>query len=94
MFPEPYHTLKTCVHRLARISTETDDAGAKARGYSDVFDFLIADHDGKCQPRFLAMLLSEVCDECDRHTLLDGLASEYASARGWMAYLHSEHWRR
>ena len=94
MFHETYQTLKTCAYRLARVSAESDDADAKARGYSDVFDLLIDDHDGEYQPRFLVMLPSEVCDECDRRTLLDGLASEYASASGWMAYLHSEHWRR
>lgn len=94
MEQEAYRSLKQRVHAVARSSAGCGDSEARARGYLDVFDLLMNDHDGPCQPKFLAMLPGELADEAARRTLLDGMAAEYAATRGWMGYIQSEHWRR
>lgn len=89
-----YQVLKAKVCPLVMTSTASSDEQARAQGYLDVFDKLIADHDGCYQPHFLTMLPREIAERGDQFVLLDGMASEYAIARGWLNYLHTEHWRR
>lgn len=94
MEQEAYRSLKQRVYPVAALSAGCGDIEARARGYLDVFDLLMKDHDGPCQPRFLAMLPMELDDGDARRTLLDGMALEYASVPGWIGYIQSEHWRR
>lgn len=91
---EAYEGLKARAYQVAVSSAGCGHADAKARGYADVFDLLMTDHEGTCQDRFLAMLASEISDAEARRRLLDGMAAEYAGTNGWMAYLHREDWRR
>lgn len=89
-----YQGLKVQVYQFAVASAGCGHSDAKALGYADVFDLLMTDHEGACQHNFLAMLSSEISDANTRRILLDGMAAEYAGTKGWMAYLHSEDWRR
>ena len=94
MQQQAYRRLKQRVHAVAELSAGCGDIEARARGYLDVFDLLMKDHDGTCQPKFLAMLPLELADGDARRALLDGMALEYAALPGWMGYIQSEHWRR
>lgn len=94
MEQDAYRHLKQRVHAVARSSAGCGDSEARARGFLDVFDLLMKDPDGTCQPKFLTMLPSELADGDTRRALLDGMALEYAAKPGWMGYIQSEHWRR
>lgn len=89
-----YQGLKARVQNAAESSAGCVDADARARGYLDVFHLLMTDPDGACQPKFLTALPLQIPDGTARRVLLDGMAVEYAGARGWMAYIQSEDWRR
>lgn len=89
-----YQDLKARVREAAESSAGCADADARARGYLDVFHLLMTDHDGACQPRFLAVLPLNIPDGSARRVLLDGMAAEYAGTKGWTAYIQSEDWRR
>jgi|GEM_PF-2169768 len=84
-----YSNLKGKAYGLACITSSRDNRSAKQDGYADVYDLVMSDSNHKRQAFFL-MMLPQQLSEKQRQILLDGMAKEYQSCDGWMAYVDRE----
>ena len=84
-----YENLKGQVYDLAQVAAGRGNAEAQTEGYRDVYDLIMSDSDHLRQQAFLGMIMTRLSDK-QRPVLLDGMAKEYASSDGWMAYVDRE----
>lgn len=83
-----YGVMKGRAYALAQVAAGCSNSDAAARGFKDVFGLVMSDSDHDRQAMFLSLLPATFPSEEHRRILLDGLASEYGHADGWMAYVN------
>lgn len=86
---ELYGAFKGLTYGLAQVCSGTDNAGAKTKGFKDVYNYIMSDSDHQRQAQFLIML-PETLSEKQCRILLDGMAKEYQGCDGWLAYVSRE----